>query len=165
MVMMKKTKIPNLMTQWIALKRDFPHSAGGVRRNRLRWSTEIQPTSLSETYTISLSYSLEKSPRVFVEKPELIDRDGTRIPHRYRDGSLCLYLPGAGEWQRHMYLAETILPWTSEWLLHYEIWLGTGEWCGGGIHPGDDLELDKESGFLGRSDHRHVRPQYAAKGV
>ena len=34
-----------------------------------------------------------------------------------------------------MNIAETIIPWASEWLLHYEIWLATGEWQGGGIHP------------------------------
>ena len=33
-----------------------------------------------------------------------------------------------------MYLAETILPWASEWLAHYEGWLYTGEWKGGGVH-------------------------------
>jgi len=21
------------------------------------------------------------------------------------------------------------------WLFYYEIWLATGEWCGGGVHP------------------------------
>lgn len=34
-----------------------------------------------------------------------------------------------------MLLAKTILPWTAEWLLHYEVWLVTGEWVGGGVHP------------------------------
>jgi hypothetical protein len=34
-----------------------------------------------------------------------------------------------------MLLCQTIVPWISEWLLHYEIWLVTGKWCAGGIHP------------------------------
>ena len=76
-------------------------------------------------------------PKVFVEDPEIEDQADERVPHRYRDGSLCLYLPGTGEWKRDMFLADTILPWTSEWLLHYELWLATSEWHGGGIHPGD----------------------------
>jgi hypothetical protein len=29
-------------------------------------------------------------------------------------------------------IADTIVPWTAEWLVHYEIWLVTGEWYGGG---------------------------------
>jgi hypothetical protein len=33
-----------------------------------------------------------------------------------------------------MLLAYTVVPWISEWLLYYELWLFTGEWTGGG-HP------------------------------
>jgi len=36
-----------------------------------------------------------------------------------------------------MSLADTILPWASLWFFYYEIWLATGEWVGGGEHPGD----------------------------
>jgi hypothetical protein len=32
-------------------------------------------------------------------------------------------------------IADTIVPWTAEWLVHYEIWLMTGEWYGGGDWP------------------------------
>lgn len=35
-----------------------------------------------------------------------------------------------------MLLVETIVPWTSEWLYFYEIWLVTGEWYAGVIYPG-----------------------------
>ena len=34
-----------------------------------------------------------------------------------------------------MSIADTIVPWTAEWLVHYEIWLVTGEWYGGGDWP------------------------------
>jgi hypothetical protein len=34
-----------------------------------------------------------------------------------------------------MLLAYTVVPWTSEWLVFYELWLITGEWLGGGTHP------------------------------
>ena len=142
MVMNNKTQIPNVMRQWIALKKAFPASTGGVRQNRLKWMTELQPSSLSDTYEVELLYSLEVSPKVFVRHPKLESRELSRPPHTYKDGSLCLYLPRAGEWRRHMYLTDTIVPWTSEWLFHYEIWLGTGGWCGGGIHPGDDIKPD-----------------------
>ncbi len=36
-----------------------------------------------------------------------------------------------------MTLADTILPWASLWLFYYEVWLATGEWVGGGEHPGE----------------------------
>jgi hypothetical protein len=54
----------------------------------------------------------------------------------YDDERLCLFLPCSGEWDSTKYLAETVLPWTCEWLFHYEVWLATGGmWCGGGSHP------------------------------
>lgn len=126
-----------MMEQFLVLKRDFPGSTGGVRKNHLRWIASLHPTSLSEEYKVRLEYSLEKSPRVFVVTPELMKRGEDRIPHRFSDGSLCLYLPGAQEWEKSMYLADTIVPWTAEWLVHYELWHATGDWHGGGVHPGD----------------------------
>jgi hypothetical protein len=39
------------------------------------------------------------------------------------------------EWTVGMSIANTIVPWTSEWLAHYEIWLATGDWQGGGEWP------------------------------
>jgi len=34
-----------------------------------------------------------------------------------------------------MAIADTIVPWTADWLAHYEIWLVTGDWYGGGEWP------------------------------
>jgi hypothetical protein len=34
-----------------------------------------------------------------------------------------------------MSIADTIVPWTSEWLMYYEIWLATSDWYGGGVWP------------------------------
>jgi hypothetical protein len=47
---------------------------------------------------------------------------------------LCIYYKRAKEWDETKFIADTIIPWTSEWLLHYEIWVATGTWQGGGIH-------------------------------
>jgi hypothetical protein len=32
-------------------------------------------------------------------------------------------------------MANSIVPWASEWLFFYEMWLITGEWDGGGRWP------------------------------
>ena len=138
MVTLNKPKILSLLTQKAALQRAFPESNGRVRRNRLYWIAELQPTGISDAYNIELTYSLEKPPKVFVVSPELENREGEEIPHRYSDGSLCLYLPRNGEWNSSMYVSETTVPWICEWLFHYELWLATGEWLGGGVHPGEN---------------------------
>jgi hypothetical protein len=46
---------------------------------------------------------------------------------------LCLFYAAAREWNSSMLIARTIVPWTCEWLFHFEAWLFTGEWDGGGI--------------------------------
>ena len=51
-----------------------------------------------------------------------------------RNKSVTDYYKRAKEWDKTKFIAETIIPWTSEWLLHYEIWVATGTWHGGGIH-------------------------------
>jgi hypothetical protein len=74
-----------------------------------------------------------------VEAPSLLERpDQAGIPHMYPAGDRwpahpCLYYPGDGDWAADRPLATTIVPWLLEWLLHYEVWLTTGEWRGGGV--------------------------------
>ena len=125
----------SLFRQLAGLKQILSGSTGTIKMNRLRWTGHVTPTELSATYKLKVEYSLEKSPKVFVSDPPLKRRKGKRAEHLYANGALCLYLPDAGEWTPDMLIAETLIPWASEWLLHYELWLATGEWHGGGIHP------------------------------
>ncbi|MCX6132627.1 MAG: hypothetical protein NTU47_02340 [Ignavibacteriales bacterium] len=81
-------------------------------------------------------YLRGQHPDVYVASPKLDLFPGeSRLPHVYstEEQRLCLYYRRAREWNSGMYIGDTIIPWTSEWLLHYEIWLATGSWHGGGI--------------------------------
>lgn len=76
--------------------------------------------------------------------------DSPDFPHKYEIDAdknmvrICLYR--YREFNTYKFLSKTIIPWTIEWLYFYEIWLATGEWCGGGEHPntGDVKEPPKE---------------------
>ncbi|MDR3473584.1 MAG: hypothetical protein P4M09_18150 [Devosia sp.] len=48
---------------------------------------------------------------------------------------LCLHDPVAGDWNWNMYIAETLIPFTIDWLLWHEDWVATGVWRGKGRHP------------------------------
>ncbi len=128
-------KALNLAIQAHHLKRQFPESFVRVQRSCLVWEGDLLPSSLSEIYTVRLTYKLKKSPRVNVIKPELIIPEGKKLPHTYSEKRLCLYYPGLKDWRGDMLLSKTIVPWISEWLYYYELWLVSGEWYGGGIHP------------------------------
>lgn len=58
------------------------------------------------------------------------------IPHIYQNWlrperpRVCLHTES--EWTPAMYIADTIVPWTVEWLAAYEGWRATGTWFAGG---------------------------------
>jgi hypothetical protein len=106
------------------------------RRGRAAWRGPLQPTQISDDYTVEVSLRDGSPPRARVLVPELQPRTpGGRLPHVYGGPTLCLYYPHYGEWHPGLFVAETIVPWASEWLFHYESWHVTGRWHGGGIHP------------------------------
>lgn len=117
------------------LDRLYPDGKAALRKGTLRWVGTLQPSEISAVYRVDLTYQPPRPPTVFVRWPELIPNEMGELPHIYQDGSLCLYAPG--QWSHHDRIDETVLPWTSEWLLHYEFWRATGDWHGsGGNHTG-----------------------------
>jgi hypothetical protein len=105
-----------------------------IRRGELTCDIRLQPTPASCAYAVRLSYRCGRRPDVTVIDPALqLRRGAAKLPHVYKDDVLCLNFPG--EWRDDMLLAHTVVPWISEWLVYYELWLVTGDWLGGGVHP------------------------------
>lgn len=106
------------------------------KKGQVNWVGTLTPLPpVTATYKIKVEYEFGNAPKVFVLDPELKRRDDAPIPHRYGDGSLCLYLPGNGEWTPSEPIAQTIVPWACLWLYYYEVWYAVGVWKGGGMHP------------------------------
>jgi hypothetical protein len=101
----------------------------------LEWQGHLTPSQLSATYTVKIGLTERYLPKAYVLDPILGKREGRRCPHMYEDDRPCLFYPKAREWNSTMILVDTVVPWFAEWLLHYEIWLATDEWHGGGVHP------------------------------
>jgi hypothetical protein len=122
----------SVVQQAIGLRRRFPRGQLELGANRLTWTHSLQPSDISRHYRVRLRYHAGQQPKVWV-LDDLLSRPGEVLPHTYADDTLCLYR--SGDWDRFMQLADTIVPWTAEWLAHYEIWLVGGEWHGGGEWP------------------------------
>lgn len=134
-----KTKSISLSKQAIALKASYPAATCTVSKNTLFWSGKVRPSPLSREYSVQMAYKLKAAPCVWVYGNELQELDNPNFPHHYEIDAekqrvkICLYR--YNEFSSTKLLSKTIIPWTVEWLYFYEIWLATGEWCGGGEHP------------------------------
>ncbi len=100
------------------------------------WKGVIQPTQLSTQYSVRIVVN-NNNVETFVDG--ITKEDFDKVPHLFRNGSLCLYYQ-FGEKPEFSFLncsASDYLAWVTKWLLFYELWKVTGEWYGGGIsHAG-----------------------------
>lgn len=132
-----------LTQQMVNLQMNYPSSTAYIRGHKqLVWWGNIRPSRLSQTYTVNITYELSQSPQVWVIGDELEGLEDPSFPHKYevdidnKKVRICLYR--YREFDSYKLLSDTIIPWAAEWLFHYEIWLATGLWCGGGDHPPDN---------------------------
>jgi hypothetical protein len=135
-----KKQAQTIAMQAASLKSAFPDSKITLERNNgMVWVGKLQPTPLSATYTLRIKYRLDERPEVTVLDPILLSRDGTRLPHVFKGNLLCLFRYKYHEWDSTILIVNTIVPWTSLWLSHYEVWYATGVWCGSKEeHPSND---------------------------
>ena len=134
-----------LLVQEGTLRSYFPDSY--VKRKGetyITWIGSITPTVLSPSYSIKLNYSYREGVGVYVLEPKPLQLavGKKRLPHVYstKEQKLCLYYPLWREWHPGKLYVHTLIPWTSEWLCHYELWVGTGIWHGGGIEHENSAE-------------------------
>ncbi len=106
------------------------------------WQGTLKP--LTRSYDVQIGYSTDmviSGPEVRIVSPRLTRLPGNpegSLPHVYnrdRDPVLCLFDPAREQWSGWLFVSETIVPWTIDWLACYEFWLMTGAWEGGGRHP------------------------------
>jgi hypothetical protein len=89
---------------------------------------------VSRTYVIEVKYRYGSVPSARVVS-HLRTRRGESLPHVWNHRHRVLCLHQTEDWSPRMLIANTIVPWASEWCLFYELWLVTGEWDGGGEWP------------------------------
>jgi len=126
--------------QAASLRGVFPDSQVTLTQNvSLTWIGKLQPSALSDCYKLKIKYRLKDRPQVTVLEPPLRPRADERLPHVFKGNELCLFRYKYFEWDSTMPIVDTIVPWASLWLFHYEIWRVTGIWCGSKAeHPRDD---------------------------
>lgn len=116
------------------LKKLYPQGRIISLHPALIWKCGLKPTPLSYPYELKIVYKQGQWPDIFLIGTKLIKDDSGKLPHVYSidKQELCLHYPPEKSWTASCNIADTIIPWACEWLFHYEIWLVTGEWNGGG---------------------------------
>lgn len=127
-----KPKIITTSIQLTKILKDYKNIVSHrLEKNELYVVLKIKPTQLSKEYKVRLKYRIGKRPVIQVDDI----KDDVKLPHTYFNNELCLYYPKNKDWTKYDYIANKIIPWISEWLYFYEVWLVTDKWLGGGIHP------------------------------
>ncbi|RPF28530.1 hypothetical protein EDD32_3060 [Georgenia muralis] len=133
----------NLALQALCLSKAFPSSSAELTRGHLIWTGSVRPLDLCDTYLLRLEAEHARVPSIYVMEPELIANESGLLPHVYDTGSLCV--SDLGDFRPGMLFVDTVLPWTLEWLIHYEQWRATGTWYGDGP---DRLDGDSQADVL-----------------
>jgi hypothetical protein len=109
------------------LRKSFPFLNLRIHGLELTCRGRIRPADGCFLYRVELQYSSGVPPAVRIIEPKI--ESNSQI-HMYRDGTLCLYDWRNQPWNDQWHLSETIIPWTAEWLVFYELFLATNKWLG-----------------------------------
>lgn len=145
----------SLAVQAAHLDRRYPDGRIVLRANRLTWLGHLKPTDISRAYEVLAVIEPGWAPLIYVVDPPLQRRDDEPVPHVYSANDLCLYT--GDEWNDTMIVADTLIPWTSEWLFFYETWHATGDWLGGGP-PIVTAHRRNQAGLRTVGGHRLAHP-------
>ncbi|PWU09496.1 MAG: hypothetical protein C5B50_27345 [Verrucomicrobia bacterium] len=129
-----------LVVEEALLRERFPFLHSRISGDSLRSRGRIRPTECSPEYRVEVNYRPWDSPAVRILEPKI--EPETRL-HFYRNGTLCLYDWREQPWETKWHLADTIVPWTAEWLVFYEIYLLTGRWLGKSALHGEATKAAK----------------------
>ena len=139
-----KNKVKSVALQFQNLCSHFPNSRYEFNGNNFIWEYYLQPTKTSKKYLLTLKYD-GKYPKAYLYNQGILKSKTDYVIHTLKSEfkskneeyvQLCLYYPKKHEWNKYMFISETIVPWALSWLYYYEIWRVTGEWLGGGIEYG-----------------------------
>ena len=138
-------KIPNRhrgneLIQIQAMRSKFPNFSYKKKDGEVIFTGDLVIMPELPVYNVSVHYSFNASPKVFVNSPQLYDK----CPHRYSDDSLCLYHRDNFKWNADKLVATMIMQWTIAWIYFYEAWLQTGEWYGPEVLHGNGVRKEVE---------------------
>ena len=128
---LRGSKAISLVVQLQRLLAQYPESSGEIVRSKLSWRCRLRPQSITATYLFEIEYRLGEKPIVYISEFRLASEQNLHsVPHHYDavDDDRMHACLDRYDWNKTMFLADSVVPWAMEWALYYEIWLETGTW-------------------------------------
>jgi hypothetical protein len=126
----------SMAAQIIRMASKHPHLKLRLKRQKATWQGDWCPSELSDTYQIRITYTHRRRPVISILSPTLkVAKGKDKLPHTYSDGQFDICVHEPEEWNSRLFVADTIMPWVSQWLRFYEYWEQTGSWEGKGTNP------------------------------
>lgn len=133
-----RTPFQIIVNEKQSIEKTFECLKCSIDRSILICKGVVQPTTQSVFYTIRLKYDGSHRPTVHIIDPVL---PYDRKAHMFKDKSLCLYYPKEQPWSNNLSISQTIIPWTAEWLVYYELYQYYGKWLGPEVDHGNNEKI------------------------
>lgn len=140
-------------SQFERIKQTFPNvQVLSNQNNSFEVDLKLQPSVFSKIYDVKICYHKINGTSIYIIDEKLkIASNRKKLPHVYshEKQEICLFSYGNKEWTREKSISSTIIPWASEWLYYYELWLIDGQWLGGGHN-----EYENELNIEGKNEEK-----------
>lgn len=136
----KVVKYPLLKIQQKLLEKQFEYLNCKIENNILICTGYLRPDGCKNEYKVKIECVLGHEPKSTILFP-LIE-PSPKI-HMYNDHSLCLHYPPDMFWNADIKIYEYTVPWISEWIIFYELYLVNGNVWEGRESPNHIQESNK----------------------
>ena len=124
----QKKPLLSLQIQQYYIQKNFSWLDTFISDEKLYCSGTLRPEGCKSKYQLIMIFDLKargRKERVYIRNNSKIKFG--EVPHLYPDDSLCLYYPlDIILFQDFNFI--DIVPWVSEWLVMYEVWMKYGVW-------------------------------------
>jgi len=100
----------------------------------------LQPKYCTNIYNIKIEYVAGYEPKTTILSPEI---EPCKEIHMYDDHSICLHYSPDMWWNEKTKVYQYTIPWVSEWIIYYELYLINGNIWEGHESPVHIKESDK----------------------
>ncbi|MBI3137732.1 MAG: hypothetical protein HYZ15_04025 [Sphingobacteriales bacterium] len=122
------------------IEEQYPFLQCSIQNKVLVCTGWLQPDNCRDKYKVKVEYVAGHEPKSTVLWPKI---EPSRDIHMYKDHSLCLHYPKDMPWNEKIKIYQYTIPWISEWIVFYEIYLINGNIWEGRQSPTHFTETDQ----------------------